>query len=78
MKTKHNGVLSNKTKNIPRFAAAAGLSDCIVISETVHMVVRYGAGSKMAEQESNRVRGTTSEKLCHIFSNEIVVRSLIR
>ena len=66
LKTKHNAVLPNKTKNIQRFAAAVGLSDYIVISETVNMVVRYGACSQMTEQESNRVRGTTSEKLCHL------------
>ena len=66
LKTKHNAVFLNETKNIPRFTAAGGLSDCIVISETVNMVGRYGACSQMTEQESNRVRGTTSAKLCHL------------
>ena len=68
LKTKHNAVLPNETKNIPTFAAAGRLSDCIIISEIGNLVGRYGACSQMTEQESNRVRGTTSEKLCHLFA----------
>ena len=61
MKPKHNAVLLNKT------TAAGGQSDCIVISETMNMVESYGAGLQITKQESNRVRETTSEKLCHLF-----------
>ena len=61
LKPKHNAVLPNKT------TAAGGLSNSIVISETMNMVKSYRGGSQMTKQESNRVRETTSEKLCHLF-----------
>ena len=50
-----------------RSETKAGLSNSIVISETMNMVKSYRGGSQMTKQDSNRVREITSEKLCHLF-----------